>query len=371
MPNLEFTQNEVSEACQKAKMKRSSHKSKTVNSIKPTLESLMCQVVGGGDTKAGDVTFDDDKCPGLECLDESEAEALKFKVLNIDSDSEDEAEINTYNIMNEVSNEKVNHENRNSSQTPEFDSTKSGGEREESSASHANGEKMTRSATANEFLHACFFSQIKPKKTEEALLDPDWISAMQEELNQFKRNKVWKLVPAPKNRSIIVTKWMFKNKMDGCKRFQANPKESHLMAVTRIFRYLKGTGFEAVGYIDADFAGCRVDRKSTSGSYQFLGQRLVSWYSKKQQFMSTSTPEAEYITTGSCCAQVLWINNLLMDYGLVLHKIPIMCDNTSAISIVASPVNHSKIKHIDVRYHFIREHATNGTIELIFVPTEK
>ena len=60
-----------------------------------------------------------------------------------------------------------------------------------------------------------------------------------------------------------------------------------------------------------------------------------------------------------------------MDYGLVLHKIPIMCDNTSAISIIANPVNHSRTKHIDVRFHFIREHATNGTIELIFVATEK
>ncbi|KAL8090832.1 hypothetical protein AgCh_040050 [Apium graveolens] len=102
------------------------------------------------------------------------------------------------------------------------------------------------------------------------------------------------------------------------------------MVVKRIFRYLKGTpnlglwypkgtGFEAVGYIDADFVGCRVDRKI----------------------------EAEYIAAGSCCAQVLWIRNQLMDYGLVLHKIPIMCDNTSAISIVGNPLNHSRIKHID------------------------
>ena len=72
----------------------------------------------------------------------------------------------------------------------------------------------TRSATANECLHTCFLSQVEPKKTEEVLLDPDWISAMQEELNQFERNKVWKLVPTPKNRSIIGTKWVFRNKMD-------------------------------------------------------------------------------------------------------------------------------------------------------------
>ena len=135
--------------------------------------------------------------------------------------------------------------------------------------------------------------------------------------------------------------------------------------------YPKGIGFEAVGYSDADFAGCRVDRKSTSGSCQFLGQRLVSWYSKKQQSVLTSTAEAEYIAAGSCCAQVLWIKNQRRDYGLMLERIPIMCDNISATSIVSNPINHSRTKHIDVRYHFIREHAVDGPIELHFVPTDK
>ena len=125
-----------------------------------------------------------------------------------------------------------------------------------------------------------------------------------------------------------------------CARFQSCPKESHIIAIKRIFRYLKGTpslglwypkdtGFNLVGYSDADYAGCRVDRKSTSGSCQFLGSRLISWYSKKQQSVSTSTAEAEYIAAGSCCAQVLWIRNQLRDYGLVLERIPIMCDNIS------------------------------------------
>ena len=153
-----------------------------------------------------------------------------------------------------------------------------------------------------------------------------------------------------------------------CARFQSCPKESHMIAIKRIFRYLKGTPslglwypkdtrFNLVGYSDADYAGCRVDRKSTSGSCQFLGSRLVSWYSKKQQSVSTSTAEAEYIAAGSCCAQVLWIRNQLRDYGLVLERISILCDNTSAIFIVSNPVNHSRTKHIDIKYHFIREHA--------------
>ena len=166
-----------------------------------------------------------------------------------------------------------------------------------------------------------------------------------------------------------------------CARFQADPKESHLIAVKRIFRYLKGTqylgiwypkgtGFDLEGYTDSDFAGCKIDRKSTSGSCQFLGRRLVSWQSKKQHSVSTSTAEAEYIAAGSCCAQILWMRNQLRDYGLMLNKIPIYCDNTSAIAISNNPVQHSRTKHIDIRYHFLREHVMNGTVELHFVPTE-
>ena len=149
----------------------------------------------------------------------------------------------------------------------------------------------------------------------------------------------------------------------------------------RIFKYLKGTpnlgiwypkgtGFDLIGYTDSDFVGCRIDRKSTSGSYQFRGRRLVSWYSKKQHTVSTSTAEAAYIAAGSCCAQILWIRNQLRDYGLLLTKIPIFCDNTSAIAISNNPVQHSRTKHINVRYHFIRDHVMNGTVELHFVPTE-
>ena len=101
-----------------------------------------------------------------------------------------------------------------------------------------------------------------------------------------------------------------------CARFQANPIESHLIVVKRIFKYLKGTPnlgiwypkgtcFDLIGYTNSDFAGCRIDRKSTLGSCQFLGRRLVSWYSKKQHSVSISTAEAEYIVAGSCCAQIL------------------------------------------------------------------
>ncbi|KAJ9564858.1 hypothetical protein OSB04_000824 [Centaurea solstitialis] len=166
-----------------------------------------------------------------------------------------------------------------------------------------------------------------------------------------------------------------------CARYQAEPKESHLTAVKRIFRYLKGTpnlglwyskdsGFDLTAYFDSDFAGCKIDRKSTTGGCHLLGGKLVSWTSKKQNSVSTSTAEAEYVAAGICCAQVPWLRNQLQDYDIQLSKIPIYCDNTSAIAIANNSVLHSKTKHIEVRYHFIRDHVMNGDIELYFVPTE-
>ena len=135
--------------------------------------------------------------------------------------------------------------------------------------------------------------------------------------------------------------------------------------------YPKDTGFDLIGYTDSDYAGCKIDRKSTSGRCQFLLRRLVSWYNNKQHSVSTSTAEAEYIAAGSYCAQILWMKNQLQDYGLDLTKIPILCDNTSAIAIANNPVQHTRTKHVDIRYHFLREHVMNGTVELHFVPTNQ
>ncbi|KAK1401416.1 hypothetical protein POM88_001021 [Heracleum sosnowskyi] len=429
----------------------------------------------------------------------------------------------------------------------------------------------TRSATQNECHYSAFLSEMEPKKTEEALTDPDWVITMQDELNQFEQQQVWKLVPRPKNKKVVGTRWVYRNKLDEdgivtrnkarlvaqgysqaegidydetyapvarleairmflafaaysnfkvyqmdiksaflngeldeevyveqplvlkirscwtlctfssrlsmvsnkpqenvqvyvddiifgstndnlckrfaelmqskfemsmmgelkfflglqvsqrsngificqskylkellkkyhmedsasartpsstaiklgasdnsikvdvtsyrgmigsllyltastpdimyatclCARFQADPRDVHLVAVKRILRYLKGTpnfgiwypkdsGFNLVGYTDSNYAA-----------------------------------EAEYIAAGSCCAQILWIRNQLKDYGFALDKIPILCDNTSAIAISNNPVQHSRTKHIDIRYHFIREHVMNGTVELHFVPTEE
>ncbi|GKF47480.1 hypothetical protein Tco_0137282 [Tanacetum coccineum] len=134
--------------------------------------------------------------------------------------------------------------------------------------------------------------------------------------------------------------------------------------------YTKDSGFELTGFSDVDYAGCKDTFKSTSGGAQFLGEKLVSWSSKKQDCMALSTAEAEYVSLSACCAQVIWMRTKLTDYGCHFNKIPIYCDSKSAIAISCNLVQHSRTKHIVVRYHFIKEHVEKGTIELYFVKTD-
>nr|GEW72946.1 retrovirus-related Pol polyprotein from transposon TNT 1-94 [Tanacetum cinerariifolium] len=129
-----------------------------------------------------------------------------------------------------------------------------------------------------------------------------------------------------------------------CARYQAKPTEKNLKEVKRIFRYLRGTvnmglwytkdsGFELTGFSDADYARCKDTFKSTSGGAQFLGKKLVSWSSKKQECTALSTAEADYVSLSACCAQVLWILTQLTDYGYHFKKILIYCDSKLAIAI--------------------------------------
>ncbi|GJR08802.1 hypothetical protein Tco_0791454 [Tanacetum coccineum] len=134
--------------------------------------------------------------------------------------------------------------------------------------------------------------------------------------------------------------------------------------------YPKDSGFELISYSDADHAGCKDDCKSTSGGLQFLGGKLVNWSSKKQDYTAMSTAEAEYVSLSACCAQVIWMRTQLLDYGYKYNRIPMYCDSKSAIAISCNPVQHSKTKHIDIRYHFIKEHVEKGTVEIYFVGTE-
>jgi hypothetical protein len=112
--------------------------------------------------------------------------------------------------------------------------------------------------------------------------------------------------------------------------------------------YCKGLRFELIGYSDADYAICKVDKKSTIETRQFFGRSLVSWSSKKQNSTTLSTVEAEYVTASSCCARLLWMRQTLKDYGYSMNHVPLLCDNESVIKIVYNPCEHSKTKHIDI-----------------------
>jgi hypothetical protein len=127
---------------------------------------------------------------------------------------------------------------------------------------------------------------------------------------------------------------------------------------------------DLVSYFDADFAGYKIDRKSTSGTCHFLGHSLISWFSKKQNSVALSTAKAKYIATGSCCAQVLYMKQQLEDFKLKFDHIPVRCDNTSAINISKNPILYSRTKHIEIKHHFIRDHVQKGDVEPKFISTD-
>ncbi|GJX45452.1 hypothetical protein Tco_0262128 [Tanacetum coccineum] len=124
-----------------------------------------------------------------------------------------------------------------------------------------------------------------------------------------------------------------------CARYQANPKESHLITIKINFKYLKGG-------------------------------TLVCWSAKKQQSVAMSSAEAEYVAAAGFCANILWMKSQLPDYIIIYEKVPLFCDNTSAVAISNNPVMHSRTKHIDIRYHFIRDHILKEDIKLHFIPTQ-
>ncbi|GJR49373.1 retrotransposon protein, putative, ty1-copia subclass [Tanacetum coccineum] len=166
-----------------------------------------------------------------------------------------------------------------------------------------------------------------------------------------------------------------------CARYQAKPTEKHLHAVKRIFKYRRGivnrglwypmdSSIALTTYVDDDHAGCQDTRRSTSGSMQLLGHRLVIGSSKRQKSAAISSTEAKYITLSGCCAQVLWMRSQLTDYGLGFNKIPMYYDNKSVIALCCNTVQHFRSKHIDIRFYYIKEKVENEVVELYFVNTE-
>uniref|UniRef100_A0AAV1VIC9 Reverse transcriptase Ty1/copia-type domain-containing protein n=1 Tax=Peronospora matthiolae TaxID=2874970 RepID=A0AAV1VIC9_9STRA len=162
-------------------------------------------------------------------------------------------------------------------------------------------------------------------------------------------------------------------------RFMENPQEEHWVAVKRIFRYLQGTKTHGIcyklsaridfrGYSDADWAGDLTDRKSTSGYTFMLLGAPVSWGSKKQPSVSLSTTEAEYIALSLAIQEGKWIHRLLCEIMMAANEegpeLMIHEDNQSCIKMTKNPVNHGRAKHIDIKYHHIRDEVKRGEVKL-------
>ena len=167
-------------------------------------------------------------------------------------------------------------------------------------------------------------------------------------------------------------------------QFMSNPSMDHWQGVKRIFRYLKGTSnhcltFNATnadvklhGYADADWAGDVETRKSTSGYIFQLAGSTISWRSQKQQAVALSTTEAEYISISSATQEAIWLRRLISSLGFDCKKATVLFeDNQGAIALSKNPKGHSRTKHIDIKYHFIREAVSKKEIELAHCPSEK
>ncbi|GKC93319.1 retrovirus-related pol polyprotein from transposon TNT 1-94 [Tanacetum coccineum] len=293
-------------------------------------------------------------------------------------------------------------------------------------------------------MFALTMSTAEQKNIKEAMADSAWIEAMPDELHQFDRLQVWKLVDKPFGKKFIKLKWLWKNKkdedqtvirniarlvakgyvqeegidfegsfapvahlevvwlfvahathksfpiyqMDVKTTFLNGPlKEEVYVAQPDGFvdpdhpekvyhlrkalyglktsdslipaRYLyqpgQDSGLELIAFSNADHAGCLDTRKSSTRGIQFLGDKLVSWMSKKQDCTAISLEEAEYVTLSASCAHAMWMRTQLKDYGFNYNKIPLYCDSQSAIAISCNPVQHSRTKLINVCYHFIKE----------------
>nr|GEW29360.1 hypothetical protein [Tanacetum cinerariifolium] len=261
-------------------------------------------------------------------------------------------------------------------------------------------------------MFALTVSQTEPKNIKEAMVDSALIESMQEELHQFDRLDLWELVDRPLCKNVINIKWLWKNKRDEENTVIQN--KSHLVA--KGYAQKEGVNFEEsfapVARLEAvrlfiayaahkSFTVYKMDVKTTflygplkvevyvnqpdgfvdpyhpdkvyrlkKALYGLKQAPRACWSSKKQDCTSMSSAKAEYVSLSACCAQVLWIRTQLTNYGFHFDKIPMYCDSKAAIAILCNPVQHSRTKHIDVRYHFIKENVEKGIVELFFVRTE-
>jgi hypothetical protein len=167
-------------------------------------------------------------------------------------------------------------------------------------------------------------------------------------------------------------------------RYMETPRTSHWAAVKQILRYLAGTVNygcrymksnttepKLLGFSDSDLAGDIDDRKSRSSSVFFMGMNLVTWVSQKQRVVALSSCEAEYIASANAACQGVWLSRMLGELlGIQAPKVSLLVDNKSAIALSKNPVYHDRSKHMDTRYHYIRDCVDNGSIDINHVSTQ-
>jgi hypothetical protein len=166
-------------------------------------------------------------------------------------------------------------------------------------------------------------------------------------------------------------------------QFMVEPKRVHWVVAKYVLRYLRGIvefglsyiqgdGVELVGYSDADWAGSSVDRKSTSGCCFSVGSGAISWFSRKQKSVALSSAEDEYMAGSLASCEAIWLQKLLMSFfDQVLDTTMIHCDNQRCIKLSENPMLHDRSKHIEIRYHFIRDCMQKGSVKLQYVPNSE
>jgi hypothetical protein len=166
-------------------------------------------------------------------------------------------------------------------------------------------------------------------------------------------------------------------------QYMVEPRRVHLIATKHVLRYIagsveygldyvRGDGVRLIGYTDSDWAGCAVDRKSTSGCCFGLGSTVVSWFSRKQKSVALSSAEAEYMAASQASCEAIWLRKLLVGlFGHELRPTMIHCDNQSCIKLSENPVFHDRSKHIEIRYHFIRDWVQRGAVQLEYISTDE
>nr|GEZ16154.1 retrotransposon protein, putative, unclassified [Tanacetum cinerariifolium] len=243
-------------------------------------------------------------------------------------------------------------------------------------------------------LFSCFLSQVEPKKIYDALQDPIWMDVKSAFLYGTIDEEVYVMQPPGFQDPEFLAKlykvkkamyglhqapraWYVLQKEDGIflsqdkyvgdilKKLGYSDVRSSNTPMDKEDPWGKdrtrkdGSTFELTAFSDDDHAGCIDTHKSICGGIQFLGDKLVSWMSKKQNFTAMSSTEAEYVALSASYAQARWMRTQLQDYGFNYNKIPLYCDSQSAVAISCNPVHHSRTKHIHTQYHFIKEQVEN------------